>query len=66
MNKKLGGILLYVGIVLLSIFIVIRRLTLPQDANINKTWNYIILAFFILFTYINLRKLIQLIKNYKK
>lgn len=66
MNKKLGGILLYVGIVLLSLFIVFRRLTLPQDANVNQTWNYIVLAFFILFTFINIKKLIQLIKNYKK
>jgi hypothetical protein len=66
MNKKLGGILLYIAIVLLAIFIVFRRITLLQEPDGKTTWNYIMLAFFIIFTFINLKKLIALIKNYKK
>lgn len=66
MNKSLLNIILYVVIVLASIFIVYKRYTILQEPSEQTTMNYILLVVFILFTYINLRRLIKLIKEYKK
>lgn len=66
MNKRLLNIILYVIIVLASIFIVYKRYTILQEPSEQTTMNYTLLVVFILFTYINLRRLIKLIKEYKK
>lgn len=66
MNKSLLNIILYVVIVLASIFIVYKRYTILQEPPEQTTMNYTLLVVFILFTYINLRRLIKLIKEYKK
>lgn len=66
MNKSLLNIILYVIIVLASIFIVYKRYTILHEPPEQTTMNYTLLVVFILFTYINLRRLIKLIKEYKK
>ncbi|HUH34522.1 MAG TPA: hypothetical protein VL022_01695 [Moheibacter sp.] len=65
MNKKLLWIVLYILIVLASIFVVYMRYTILAGGD-NGYFEYFVFGFFILFTYINLRKLIQLIKAYRK
>lgn len=66
MNNKILKILLYVFIVLASIFIVYRRYLLLDNPNQNIYLSYAILIFFIIFAYINLRVLVKLIKEYRK
>ncbi|MDX9704205.1 MAG: hypothetical protein RBT46_00665 [Weeksellaceae bacterium] len=66
MAKKIGLILLYTLIVVASIFIVFRRYQLLESHQGNQIINYILIALFVGFTYINLKKLIKLIKEAKK
>ena len=66
MNKKIPLILLYVAFVVAGIFILYNRYLLIEDPNENKVLNYALIVGFIIFTYINLRRLIKLIQDYKK
>lgn len=66
MNKKLLLILLYVAIVGASLFVVYslyRRLTAPAG---DTVLNYALLIGFLLFTYINFKRLLKLIRDYKQ
>ncbi|GEM_PF-2549083 len=65
-TNKILRIILYVIIVAASIFIVVRRTMDLNNPGINIYLKYAILVFFIIFTYINLRILIKLIKDYKQ
>jgi len=66
MKNQIIWILIYVLIVAACIFIVAKRYLLLQENGENSTFEYIVLLFFILFTFINLRILIKRIKEYKK
>jgi len=66
MNKKIPMIILYAVFVIAGIFIIYRRYLAMDDPNVNAVLNYALLVGFILFTYINLRRLINLIQDYKK
>lgn len=66
MNKKFGWIILYVIIVVVSILIVYRRYIMLGEPEGDSTMNYIIFIFFIVFTYLNLRRLIKLMRDYRK
>lgn len=49
-----------------GIYIIYRRYEAMQNPNVNEMLNYGLMILFIAFTYINLRKLIKLIKEYKE
>ena len=66
MKKPLIWILIYVLIVAACIYIVVKRYLLLQESIEKNTMEYVVLIFFILFTFINLRILIKRIKEYKK
>lgn len=66
MNQKLIWIILYGIIVAACIFIVVKRISFLTETNQPGTFEYIVLLFFILFTFINIRILIKRIKEYKK
>lgn len=65
-SNKLFRIILYVIIVAASIYIVVKRYLDLGNPVTNIYFQYIILAFFIIFAYINLRILIKLIREYRK
>ena len=66
MNKNLVWIIIYIVIVAACIYIVVKRSLLLQESPEKNTFEFIVLIFFILFTFINLRILIKRIKEYRK
>ncbi|NLN32946.1 MAG: hypothetical protein GX159_05060 [Flavobacteriaceae bacterium] len=66
MNQKIIWIILYVLIVAACIYIVINRILLLEKDVGNNLFGYIVLLFFILFTFINIRILVNRIKDYRK
>lgn len=66
MKKLRGAILLYLVIVGVSIYIIFRWIKLMENDD-EKTWfNYTIIILFILFTLVNIRKLMRFIRSYRK
>lgn len=63
MKPKVSWIVFYVIIVTLGCFIVYRRIRLLETPEGDNWLNYALIVGFILFTYINLRKLIDMIKK---
>lgn len=66
MNKNLVWIIIYIVIVAACIYIVVKRSLLLQESPEKNTFEFIVLIFFILFTFINLRILVKRIKEYMK
>lgn len=66
MNKLRGGILLYLIIVGISIYIIFRWFRLMENEDEKTFFNYVIIILFIVFTLINIRKLGRMIREYRK
>ncbi len=66
MNQKLIWIIVYIIILAACVYIIIKRSLILQNSTEQNTFEYIVLIFFILFTFINLRILIKRIKEYKE
>lgn len=66
MKKLRGGILLYLVIVGVSIYIIFRWFRLMENEDEKTLFNYVIIILFILFTLINIRKLSRMIREYRK
>lgn len=62
----MGKIILYFIIVIVSIYIVTKRAMIVMEIDDKLNYQSLLLILFIVFTFINLRVLIKLIKEYKK